>query len=139
MRVRKATIGNACPQYGVHLCHVRAPQHKGIRRLHIVVTPHGLIDPKGAHKPNHCAGHTMARIRVDIVGKKSRFVEFCRRIAFPHCPLARPKHANPFGAFFLQRDFELFFHYVKGFIPTYRLKLTVLIILSVGFTQQRRG
>ncbi|MNT17265.1 hypothetical protein D3C72_1524050 [compost metagenome] len=135
----QAPVGDAGPQDGMHLGHVRAPQHEGIGGFEIVIAAHRLVHAKGAHEALHRGGHAVARIGVEVVRAEACLEQLGCGIAFPYGPLARAEHAHRGGAFFLQHALELPLHLVKGALPRDRREVAVLVVLAVLHAQQRLG
>ena len=71
MRRAEAAIRHPRPQDGVHLGHVRAPQHEGVGVLEVIVAAHRLVHAEGADERD-CGGcHAMAGVRVEVVGSEA--------------------------------------------------------------------
>ena len=143
-------VGQARPEDGVVLGHVRPPQDEGVGVLEIVVAAHRLVGAEGAHETDHGGGHAMARIRVDVVGAEARLVKFGGGITLVNGPLAGAKHAHPRGDLLrrlalvllqalLDRGFPFDGHEVEGLVPGDGLEITLLVILAMLLAQQRLG
>ena len=139
MRRRKPAVRNPRPQDRVHLRHVRSPQHECIRRLDIVIAPHGLIDAESAHEADRGRCHAVTRIGIDVVGTKARLEQLVCGIAFPDRPLPRTEDAHAARALLLERGLEFLGHDVECLVPTYGREFTVLVELAVLLAQQRSG
>ncbi len=138
-RMGQAAVGDAAPQDGVHLGHVRAPQHEGVGVLDVVVAAHRLVDAEGAHEADHRRGHAVARIGVEVVAAEARLHQLGGGVALPDRPLARAEHRDRLRAVLLQRGLPLLFHDVEGLVPRHRRELAVLVVLAVLHAQQRLG
>src|SRR3546814_255881 len=139
VRVAETAVGDARPQDGMHLRHVRAPQHEGVGRLEIVVAAHRLVDAESADEGDRGRGHAMAGIGVEVVGTQAGAHELGCRIALPDGPLAGAEHADggrPLGG---QRPLAFLRHDVEGFVPAHLLELALLVIDAVALAQQRPG
>ena len=132
-------VGQAGPENRVHLGHVRAPEHEGIRLLKIVITAHRLVDAEGAHEGGDGRGHAVAGVRVEIVRQEAGLHQLDGGIAFPHGPLAGTEHADRSRALLLQGRLEFLGHDVEGFVPAYGLEFAVLVVFAVGLAQQGLG
>ena len=88
MRVAQSSVREPRPQDRMHLRHVRAPQHEGVRRLEIVIAAHRLVHAEGAHECERGGRHAVAGIRIEVVGAKAGPHQFGGGIAFRHCPLS---------------------------------------------------
>src|SRR5690606_38680378 len=99
----QATVGDAAPQDGVHLGHVRAPQHDRVGVLDVVVAAHRLVDAEGAHEAGHGRGHAVARVGVEVVGAEPRLHQLGGGVAFPLRPLAGAEHGDRVDAVLLDR------------------------------------
>jgi len=136
-RRAQAPVGDARPQDGVHLRHVRAPQHERVGVFDIVVTAHRLVGAEGAHETHRGRGHAVARVGVEVVGAKARLHQLERGVAFPHGPLARAEHPDRFRPLVLEHPLELLGHHVEGLVPGHGRELAVLGVLAVLHAQQR--
>ena len=130
-------IGNTRPQNRVHFCHIGTPEHEGISMFQVIIATHRFINTETAHKCAHSRSHTVACIRIQIIGTETCFNHLGCRIAFPECPLTRAKHTHSSRSLLFQSRLPLFSHNIKGFIPGYFSKVTVFVKLAVLLTQQR--
>ncbi len=149
-RPRQTGIGETRPKNRVHLSHVGTPQHKCIGVLKVIITTHRLVRTEGTHEGPHCRGHTMARIRVDVVGTETCLPQLRCSITLPDGPLPGAKHADTRGnllgrqvliAFhiLLERFLPLVGHHREGLFPGNRLELALLVIFATTHAQQRLG
>ena len=138
MIVRQPPVGDARPQYRVHLRHVRAPEHEGVGGFEIIVAAHRLVHAERPHETRDRRGHAVARIGVDMVRAEPRLHQLVRGIAFPDRPLARPRHADPGATLRLQHALELRGHDIERLVPAHGLEIAVLGELPILFAQQRR-
>jgi len=134
---RQAAVGHARPQDGMHLGHVRAPQHEGVGVLAVVIATHGLVDAEGAHEAGHGRGHAMACVRVEVVGAEAGLPQLGGRVAFPDGPLAGTEHADVARAARFQGGLALLLHDVECLVPGDVGELAVLVELAVLHAQQR--
>ena len=136
-RMGQTTVGDAAPQDGVHLGHVRAPKHEGVGVLDVVIAAHRLVHAEGAHEACHRRSHAVAGVGVDVVGAETGLVQLGSRIAFPDRPLAGAEHADRARAVLLERGLPLLGHDVEGLVPADRGELAVLVVLAATHAQQR--
>ena len=133
----QAPVGDPRPQDGMHLRHVRAPQHEGVGLFDVVIATHRLVDAKGAHEAAHRRCHAMPGIGLEIVRAETGFHQFQGGIALHRGPLAGAEHADRCRSFRLQGRFEFFGHNVEGFVPAHRREIAFLVIHTVTLAQQR--
>ena len=107
--------------------------------LAVVVAAHGLVDAEGAHEAGHGRGHAVARIRVDVVGAKTRLEQLGGGIALPDGPLAGAEHADVARPARLQRCLAFVLHDVEGLVPADARELAVLVELAVLHAQHGLG
>jgi hypothetical protein len=79
------------------------------------------------------------RVGVDVVGPEPGLHQLDGGIAFPDRPLARSEHADAGRTLPGDGLFPFLGHDIKGFVPTDRLKVAVLVINAIGLAQKWRG
>ena len=123
----------------MHLRHVRAPEHEGIRGLEIVVAAHRLVDAEGADQGDGSGCHAVPGVGVEVVGAETRAHQLAGGIAFPDRPLARAEHADRLRPLLAQDPFGLLGHDVERLLPGDRRKLAILGVAPVPHAQERSG
>ena len=131
-------VGDPGPEDGVHLRHVRAPEHERVGGLDVVVAAHRLVHAEGAHEAHGRRGHAVPGVGIEVVGAEPGLQQLQRRVAFPHRPLPRAEHADRGRTLVLEDALELLRHHVEGRVPGHALELAVLRVLAVLHAQQRR-
>ncbi|EKE18231.1 MAG: hypothetical protein ACD_10C00076G0001 [uncultured bacterium] len=136
--VRQLAVGQTRPQNRMHFRHVRAPQHKSVSMLDVVIATHRLINAESAHETGHRRGHTVTGVGVNIIGPETGLHQLGSGITFPDSPLPGAEHSQRIRPFRLQGRLGLLFHNIESLLPGDRRKVAILVVLAVRHAQHWR-
>ena len=82
VRIGELSVYYPCPENGVHLRHVGAPENEGIGQLYVVITARRLVYTEGLYERSNRRSHAVPCVGVYVVRPETRLHELSRRIAF---------------------------------------------------------